>query len=364
MREEVAQYAETLRWSCARWLNGHGRPSPAELLSTIARDTAPDRYGEGGIVASLEHEVAELLGMERALFFPSGTMAQQATLRVHAERRGRRGVVWHPACHLDWHEGRGYARLHGLVGVPAGRFHLPLSLTDLQAVGEPPCALLLELPQRDLGGTLPTWTELRSMANWARDRGAAVHLDGARLWRAVPFYGRPVAEIAALFDTVYVSFEKDLGAIAGCAVAGPRDFLTELSEWRTRHGGRAPAMWPYAASSRWALRKRRERMADYWAHAKAIAAALAGVDGVRVVPTTPETPMMHLQLDVSLDDLRARAVSIAQSQGIWTFADPYASDGANVQRIELFVGDSTLDFAPEQVRALIGGLAREDADPR
>jgi threonine aldolase len=68
----------------------------------------PDRYGAGGAVAALEAEVADLLGKPAALFLVSGTMAQQAALRVHADHRNRRGIVFHPACHLEWHEGRGY----------------------------------------------------------------------------------------------------------------------------------------------------------------------------------------------------------------------------------------------------------------
>ena len=74
--------------------------------------------------------------------------------------------------------------------------------------------MLLELPQRELGGTLPTWDELVAQVTWARERGAAVHLDGARLWEATPFYDqsydKSLANIAALFDTIYVSFYKGL----------------------------------------------------------------------------------------------------------------------------------------------------------
>ena len=71
-------------------------------------------------MAELEAEVAALLGKPAAVFVPSGTMAQQAVLRVHADRRQRRTIVFHPMCHLDRHESQGYQRLHGLTGRPAG----------------------------------------------------------------------------------------------------------------------------------------------------------------------------------------------------------------------------------------------------
>ncbi len=348
---------EELRGRCTRWLNGHGRRSPAELLALIPDDVEADRYGAGGVVATLEAEVAALLGKDAALFLPTGTMAQQAVLRVHADRRSRRTVVWHPACHLDGHEERGYQRLHGLVGVPAGDLRGPLTRAALEPIAEPPAALLLELPQRDLGGTLPSWEELRSMVDWARDRGAAVHMDGARLWEATPFYGRPAAEIAALFQTVYVSFYKGLGGIAGCCVAGDADVVAEVAQWRTRHGGRVFALWPYAAAALTALRERLPRMPDYLGHARSVAAALAGIDGVRVLPDPPQAPMMHIRLAVTVDDLRQRAVDIAERDGVWTFADPFASDGPDLQRLELSVGEATMGFEPDEVRDLVARLA-------
>lgn len=323
----------------------------------IAKDVEADRYGAGGVVETLEQEVAELLGTEAALFFPTGTMAQQIDLRIHGDRRGRRSVVWHPTCHLEWHEGRAYQRLHGLIGVPAGKLRVPLRLEDLAGVAESPAALLLELPQRELGGTLPTWGELEAMVDWARGRGAAVHMDGARLWEAAPFYGRPESEVAGLFDSIYVSFYKGLGGIAGCCLAGAADVVAEASEWRTRHGGGVFALWPYAASALASLRLRRDRMADYWDHAKAIATALDSRAAATVLPDPPQTRMMHLELRVTPEELRARAVALAESEGIWTFAEPFAVDGPSQLRLELSVGDATLAFDPDEVRALVERLA-------
>src|SRR6202011_2457213 len=129
------------RAGCNRFLNGHGVPKAADLLASIPPEVETDRYGSGGVVQELEAEVASTLGKPAALFLPSGTMAQQATLRVHADRRGRRDVVFHPMCHLDWHEGRGYQRLHGLVGIPAGEPTIPMTRSTLDGMQEPPAAL-------------------------------------------------------------------------------------------------------------------------------------------------------------------------------------------------------------------------------
>ncbi len=352
-----------LRDQCTVFLGWHGQQSAAELLATIPAGTATDRYGDGGVVAELEAEIAGLLGKPAAVFLPSGTMAQQAVLRVHADRRQRRTVVFHPMCHVDQHEGQGYQRLHGLVGRPAGEAHRLLEAGDLTAVSEPPAALLLELPQRDLGGQQPGWDDLRAQTAWAAGRGAAAHLDGARLWESAAGYGRPPAEVAALFDTVYVSFYKGLGALPGCCLAGPAEIVAEVREWRRRMGGTLFGLWPNAASALSCLRRRLPLMAGYLSHARAIAAALRDLPGVRVIPDPPQVPMMHLLLATSAGEFTAAARRLAAEQGIWTWPKAMATGDPGVQRVELAVGDATCALAPARIRGIIATLAGSQINP-
>jgi threonine aldolase len=248
----VDQDIEARRLACTDSFLGNGLIRPADLLATIDPAAAADIYGTGGVVEQLERHVAELLGKPAAVFLPSGTMAQGITLRVHAEHRGRRTVLWHPYCHLEQHEGQSLSRLHGLIGRPVGWFERLMTLADLESVAEPPAAVLWELPQRDLGGQLPTWEDLTAQTAWARDRGAAVHLDGARLWEATAGYGKSPAEIATLFDTVYVSFYKGVGALPGCCVAGSEEDIKQVREWRQpghRDGARRGAGHPAGAGA-------------------------------------------------------------------------------------------------------------------
>lgn len=219
---------------CTRFLNGHGFRQPIDQLGEVLRafpDLRGDRYGEGGVVAELEAEVAQMLGKPAALFLPSGTMAQQIALRVHADARQRRTVAFHPTCHLELHEGGAYHRLHALVGRPIGDARRLLTLADFDDVHETLAAVVWELPQREIGGRLPPWEDLVAQVEWARSRGAATHLDGARLWECTAYYRRSLADIAGLFDTVYVSFYKALGALSGCCLVGPTDVLDEAREW-------------------------------------------------------------------------------------------------------------------------------------
>ena len=346
-----------LRDSCTRFLAGHGPVRAADLLATIPPDTAVDRYGDGGVVAVLEAEITTLLGKPAAVFMPSGTMAQQAVLRVHAGRRQRSAIIFHPMCHLDTHEGGAYARLQHLTGRPAGDRDRLLGLDDLTAVAEPAAAVLIELPQRDLGGQQPSWDELQAQTRWARDRGAAVHLDGARLWESAAGYGRPEAEIAALFDTVYVSFYKGIGALPGCCVAGPDDVIAELREWRQRMGGTLHGLWPGAASALTCLARRRPLMPAYLRHTRAIAAELDGLPRVRVLPDPPQVPMMHLLLATSQDGFAAAAARIAAQDGIWTWPKAMPTGDPGTQRIELSVGDATCALSAAEVRDVIAALA-------
>ncbi|MCA9490509.1 MAG: beta-1,3-galactosyltransferase, partial [Myxococcales bacterium] len=170
--------------SATRTLRAHGARVPRAVLAAMAEeagDESADVYGRGALIEGFEREVATLLGKPAAVFVPSGTMAQQVALRIAADARGLRTVAFHPTCHLEVHEQRGYAHLHGLVARLVGAPRQPVLRADLDALDEPVAALLLELPQREIGGVLPPWSEVEAMAAWARERGVALHLDGARL---------------------------------------------------------------------------------------------------------------------------------------------------------------------------------------
>jgi threonine aldolase len=345
-----------LQAQCTTFVHAHGRQQPSSMLATIPGDTQIDRYGAGGVVAELERTVAELLGKPAAVFLPSGTMAQQAVLRVHADQRASRTLLFHSACHLDQHEGRGYERLHGLRGRPIGEPNRLITLADLREVPEPAAALVLELPQRDLGGVQPGWDELVAQTEWARARGIVCHLDGARLWESSAGYGRAPGEIAALFDSVYVSFYKGIGALPGCCVAADADVIAQVREWRQRMGGTLFALWPNAASALTCLGDRLPKMPDYLGHARQLAAALTGLDGVRLVPDPPQTPMFHLIFDITPDRFEETVRRLAASKNTWTWGRAQAAGTDGRQLVELAVGDATLEVAPEQFRDIVSAF--------
>jgi threonine aldolase len=215
-------------------------------------------------------------------------------------------------------------------------------LDDLEALAEPIAALLLELPQREIGGQLPRWEELVAQSEWAHAHGVALHLDGARLWETQPFYARPLAEIAAPFDSVYVSFYKILNAVAGAALAGPEDFVAEARVWLRRHGGNLVTQYPLVLSARAGLRDHLGRIEEYVARARAIARCLAEIPGVRIVPDPPPTNMMHVVLPGEPDALLDESARIARDEGVSLFTRLRASEVPGFSILEIAVGDGAM----------------------
>lgn len=340
--------------ACERFLNGHGLRPPKDVLTELAAATDEtddfDHYGAGETVGAFEREIAALLGKEAAVFLPTGTMAQQIALRIWAERSGCRSVTFHPMCHVEAREEKGYQLLHGLHAHLAGDAKRLMTLADLEAVPGRVAATLWELPQRDLGGQLPEWDDLVTQTALMRGRGAATHMDGARLWESAPYYGRSYAEVSALFDSVYVSFYKGVGAMAGSALAGDAGFVAEARLWQKRHGGSLVQIAPYVLSARLNLRARLPRFPAYRERAVEIAAVLAAIPGVRIKPDPPQAHMMHVYLEGDADRLLAAAYALARDERVLLLRSLRPTDVPGVSFFELSVGDAAFALTDADIR--------------
>ncbi|USX54166.1 low specificity L-threonine aldolase [Lentzea sp. HUAS12] len=340
-----------------RSLSQHSGPrkSPHELARRLAGYLTPETRPEDP-VRELELRVADLLGKPAALFFPSGTMAQQVALRVHAERTGRRAFAGHPQTHLHVWENQGYTALHGLRFHPVGDRNELFGLDDLKAVHEPLAAVVFELPQRDIGGVLPAFGDLAAQARWTRESGAAAHCDGARLWEAQTGYDATFAEIAALFDTVYVSLYKGLEGVRGAVLAGDAETIGQAAVWRRRMGGAIADAWPLAAIALIGMDTNLPRMAEFRRHARAIAEAINADGFAHTTPDVPVTPLFHVHLPMSRHDAQKAAQHLTGETGIRLFL--YARSNPDPRRcsFEVSIGVSGLEFTPHEVVELIKGL--------
>jgi threonine aldolase len=352
---------------CTRFVFYHPPKTPRDILAELSAFTDPeaesDMYGKGDLIESFEAEIATLLGKPAAVFMPSGTMAQQIALRIWAERKGVRNIAFHPSCHLELHEQQGYRELHHLQGILVGSRYDLITLDDLEQVRVPLAALLLELPQRHLGGALPSWEDLNAQTAWAHERGLVTHMDGARLWECKPFYGREYAEIAALFDTVYVSFYKILGGITGAALAGPEDLIAEARIWQRRHGGNLVHLFPFVLSARKGLAQHLPCMGDYHARAVEIAAALERIPEIAITPNPPHTNMMAVFVRGDRDRLRDAALDIAQERKTWLVGGLAPAEVPGYSVFEAVVGSATLGFTADEVAALIAEMIERAKSP-
>jgi threonine aldolase len=310
------------------------------------------------IVTRLEARVAALLGKDAALFLPSGAMAQQVAFRIHADRRaGRRTIAGHPQAQVHVWEHEAYNVAHGLAFEPVGDRHRLMELSGLEvALAEPPAVVTWELPQRDLGGALPAWDDLVAQTALARERGAATHMDGARLWEAQPFYDRPHAEVAALFDTVYVSLYKALLGVRGAVLAADAATIATAGVWRKRLGGEIPDAWPLALAAEAGLEDLLPRMAEFRDHAVAIAAAV-NADGVAaVVPDPPQTPLFHVHLPLAPKTAEQAAAELLEETGVLLFRRVRTAPDPRRCSFEVTIGENGLGFAPGEVAALLRTL--------
>lgn len=289
----------------------HGRVTPAQRLAALASvDLGPsgeasDLYGAGGVVAELEAEVAELLGKPAAAFMPSGIMAQQCVLRVWSDRQASKRVAVHALSHLVMHELSALETLHGLQVEHLATEPRQPTVADLAGLPGRLGAVSIELPLRDAGYLLPSWSELEDFAAACRERGVPLHIDGARLWESAPYWDREPAEIAALADSIYVSFYKGLAGLAGAAVAGPVDVIDEARRWQRRHGGTLVTLLPYAVSAREGLRRHAPQMKRYHEAAVEVAAVLSAA-GLRIEPDPPHTNSFRIYAPCPADAINER----------------------------------------------------------
>ena len=195
------------------------------------------------------------------------------------------------------------------------------------------------------------------MTDLARERGWHVHLDGARLWESGPYYKRTYAQIAALFDSVYVSFYKGIGAIAGAMLCGSRPLIDEAHIWQRRHGGDLVALYPYANVAEAAFDARISKMKAYRDAAAWLAPIVVAQPGtVRVQPVLPPTNMFHCYLRVPPAVLAERVTAVARKHGVWTVmrTAPTAIDG--ITKWEISTGDATLALGPKRAQAVLEQL--------
>ena len=300
-------------------LPGHGNRDIQVLKEAFANvdgDLESDMYGKGKIIEDFQVKMAAYLGKEAAVFFPSGTMAQQIALRIWCDQKGVKKVAYHPLSHLEIHEEDGLKELHHIEPVLLADKSRVISMEDVLGMDEGIACLLLELPQREIGGQLPDYRTLEEISAYCREKGIKLHLDGARLFEIIPYYQKSAEEICSLFDSVYVSFYKGLGGIAGAILAGEKAFTEESKVWKRRHGGDLISLYPYIISADYYFDQRIPKMAQYFEEAKELAALYNQCHAVETKPAVPVSNMFHVHVHVSKQELEPILLAVYEETGL------------------------------------------------
>lgn len=227
----------------------------SRLLARLAEENiGVDAYSIGGVVEELETELARLLGKERAVFMPTGTLANSIAVRTLADGPSR--VVVQNESHLFQDEGDCAQTLSNLTLIPLAPGRATFTADDVQRVVDQTrtgrvasrvSVISIETPVRRRQGERVDSGELGKIVAIAHREGIRLHLDGARLFVQAAYTGENVAETARPFDTVYVSLYKYFNAASGAILAGPRDLLDGLFHVRRMFGGGLPQVWPFAS---------------------------------------------------------------------------------------------------------------------
>ena len=339
-------------------LAGHGKRNVKVLKEAFHRvdgDIESDIYGSGKIIEDFQNKIAVLLGKESAVFFPSGTMAQQIALRIWCDRKNVKKVAYHPLCHLEIHEADGLKELHHIETVLLADKTRVITLEDVVNMEENIACLLLELPQREIGGQLPDFETLVEISKYCREKGIQLHLDGARLLEILPYYQKSAAEICDLFNSVYISVYKGIGGIAGAVLVGDNEFTQESKVWKQRYGGNLISLYPYIIAADIYLDQRVKKMDQYYRDAKDLANRFNLCHAVTTIPAVPVSNMFHVHFDASKEEMEHILKEIMESSkvGISGYVRETSDHSCH---FEVSLGDQYASITEDQLNSLFDML--------
>jgi len=295
------------------------RPSRAMLEAMMAAPVGDDVYGDDPTVNELQRYAAELSGKEAALFLPTGTQANLVALLSHCER-GEEYIVGQGA-HNYLYEAGGAAVLGSIQPQPIDASpdgSLPL---DKVAAKIKPDDIhfartrLLSLENTHNGKVLPR-EYLKEAWHFTREKGLALHVDGARIFNAVVEYGCPLKEITQYCDTFTICLSKGLGTPVGSLLVGSHEYIRRANRWRKMTGGGMRQAGILAAAGLYALKNNVARLKEDHSNAAWLATQLReiGADVMR-----HDTNMLFVRVG---EENAAALGEFMQARGVLLNASP------------------------------------------
>lgn len=317
------------------------QPSTGMRQAMLSAPTGDDVYGEDPTVRRLEQTLAAQLGLQAGLFVPSGTMSNLLALMAHCERGDE--YITGQLAHTYKYEAGGAAVLGSIQPQPVEME--PDGTLDLERVASAikpddfhfARTRLLALENTMQGKVLPL-EYLAEARAFTRERGLALHLDGARLFNAVVKLGCAVEDISRHFDSVSVCLSKGLGAPVGSVLCGDEVFIGRARRLRKMVGGGMRQAGVLAAAGLYALEHQVQRLAQDHQRAREIAEGLEGL-GYTVEPV--QTNMVYVQMG----DRAAALKAFCAERGVILTAAP---------RLRMV---THLDIRPEHVEPILESFA-------
>ena len=334
------------------------RPTDAMRRAMAEAEVGDDVLDGDPTVRRLEARVAELLGKEAGLFFPSGTMANQTAVWVHTITGTE--VLLDANAHIIHWEMAGAAALAGVQirPVPPGEDRSVAAAADLERTLRPasphaPVSTLVcvENTHNGAGGKVSTFAELEAIRSVADANRLPVHMDGARLWNAHVATGTPLDDFGRTAHTVMLSFSKGLGCPVGAILVGDAPVIRRAHMIRKRLGGGMRQSGILAAAALYALDAHLARLADDHVNARALAALVDGAGGAHVV--APDTNIVMVDLPEGVTS--SAVVAAAAEEGVRI--TPWSATRIRAVT-HLDVGAEAVERAGRVVRAVLERAAR------
>ncbi len=332
------------------------KPSPAMREAIANAAVGDDVFADDPTVNALQEKVAEMLGKQAALFFPSGVMSNQTALLAHTQPGDE--ILLEADCHIFYYESSGPAvhaqcmvrpleGVHGaLSGEAIARRIRPKDIHQARTR-----LVCVENTHNRAGGRIYPVETMRGVWNVARERGLKVHLDGARIFNAAVAKGVPVTQWTTLADTVNICLSKGLGAPVGSVLAGDAKTIERCRTIRKRMGGGMRQVGILAAAGLYALEHNIVRLAEDHANARRLAEGLVGLPGVHVDPQATETNivLIHLEEECPFNAVELNAILVEQGVLLVEF-------GERIVRAvtHLDVSAADIDLALEAFRRVLG----------
>lgn len=294
-----------------------------EMREAMAQaEVGDDVYGEDPTVNRLQSLSAEMVGMEAAIFVPSGTMGNLASLLAHCDR-GQEVIVGHLA-HTYIFEAGGVSALGGLHTFTVhNESDGSIEITQLSKAIRADDAhyprtgcIALENTHNLCGGSFLTPAYIQDVAELARQHNIRIHIDGARIFNAAVAQGVPVADLTTPADSVTFCLSKGLCAPVGSMICGTQDFIRQVHRMRKQLGGGMRQAGVLAAAGIVALETMVDRLAEDHRQAYELAHSLAQIEGLEVETKEPPTNMIYMRLDDHSDQAGRKLVEGLEQEGI------------------------------------------------